>query len=34
MQDLIYHDKVITTMGLDENAIMVVHVGGVYGNKE
>ena len=32
--DLKYHDKVLTSMGLDENAVMVTHVGGVYGDKE
>ncbi len=34
VQDLIYHDKVLQAMGLDENAIMVIHVGGVYGDKK
>jgi UV DNA damage endonuclease len=32
--DLVYHDRVLSAMGLDENAVMVVHVGGVYGDKE
>ena len=34
VRDLIYHDKVLTAMGLDNNAVMVVHVGGVYGDKK
>ncbi len=34
VQDLIYHDKLLNAMGLDENAIMVTHVGGVYGDKD
>ncbi|ACL69725.1 UV DNA damage repair endonuclease UvsE [Halothermothrix orenii] len=34
IRDLKYHDRVLTSMGLDENAVMVVHVGGVYGDKE
>lgn len=34
VNDLLYHDKVLTTMGLDENAVMVIHVGGVYNDKE
>lgn len=31
--DLTYHDDVLTAMGLDDNAVMVVHVGGVYNDK-
>lgn len=34
IRDLIYHDKLLTAMGLNNEAVMVVHVGGVYGNKE
>ena len=34
IRDLKYHNKVLTAMGLDENAVMVVHVGGVYGDKK
>ena len=34
LQDLVYHDKVLAAMELDENAVMVVHVGGVYNDKE
>lgn len=34
VNDLVYHDTVLTAMGLDENAVMVVHVGGVYNDKE
>ncbi|MEJ6950911.1 UV DNA damage repair endonuclease UvsE [Natronospora cellulosivora (SeqCode)] len=34
IRDLEYHDKVLTAMGLDENAVMVTHVGGVYGDKK
>ncbi|HEX2953933.1 MAG TPA: UV DNA damage repair endonuclease UvsE [Bacillota bacterium] len=33
-KDLDYHDKVLTGMGLDNHAIMVVHVGGAYGDKK
>ena len=33
VRDLVYHDQVLTAMGLDQNAVMVVHVGGVYGDK-
>lgn len=32
--DLKYHDRVLTAMGLDENAVMVTHIGGVYGDKK
>lgn len=34
LKDLEYHDRVLTSMGLDNNAVLVVHVGGVYGDKE
>lgn len=34
VNDLLYHDKVLTAMGLDENTVMVVHVGGVYNDKK
>lgn len=34
VRDLIYHDTLLTAMGLDENAVMVVHVGGVYDDKK
>lgn len=33
-RDLEYHDRVLTGMGLDHHTIIVVHVGGVYGDKE
>jgi len=32
--DLKYHADVLDLMGLDENSIMVVHGGGIYGDKE
>ncbi|MEC9488700.1 MAG: UV DNA damage repair endonuclease UvsE [Halanaerobium sp.] len=32
--DLVYHDRVLRAMGLDNEAVMVLHVGGVYGDKE
>lgn len=31
--DLVYHDTVLKAMGLDHNAVMVIHVGGVYNDK-
>ncbi len=34
MRDLKYHDRILTAMNLDNNAVMVTHVGGVYGNKQ
>lgn len=34
VRDLIYHDTLLSTMDLDENAVMVVHVGGVYDDKK
>ena len=34
VRDLVYHDRVLSAMGLDERAIMVTHVGGVYNDKE
>lgn len=34
VRDLKYHNKVLSAMGLDENTVMVTHVGGVYGDKE
>ncbi|QTL98123.1 UV DNA damage repair endonuclease UvsE [Iocasia frigidifontis] len=34
VRDLIYHNKVLTAMNLDGNAVMVTHVGGVYGDKK
>ncbi len=34
IRDLEYHDKFLTAMGLDKNAVMVVHVGGVYNAKK
>ena len=34
IKDLQYHADVLDAMGLDNNSVMVVHGGGVYGNKE
>ncbi|MFW6377670.1 MAG: UV DNA damage repair endonuclease UvsE [bacterium] len=34
IRDLDYHDRLLTSMGLDNEAVMVTHVGGVYSNKE
>lgn len=34
IEDLQYHDQFLTAMGLDERYKLVVHVGGVYGDKE
>jgi len=34
IRDLKYHDKMLSAMGFDNNAVMVTHVGGVYGNKD
>lgn len=34
IRDLKYHDKLLSTMGFDNNAVMVTHVGGVYANKD
>jgi UV DNA damage endonuclease len=34
IRDLNYHDKLLSAMGLNNEAVMVTHVGGVYGNKE
>lgn len=34
IKDLVYHDNFMQAMGLDEKYKLVVHVGGVYGNKE
>lgn len=34
IRDLKYHDRLLTAMGLNNEAVMVTHVGGVYGNKE
>lgn len=34
INDLKYHADVLDLMGLDENSVMVVHGGGVYGDKE
>lgn len=33
-KDLEYHDGLLHGMGLDNRAVMVVHVGGAYGNRE
>lgn len=33
-EELAYHHAVLTAMGLDNNAVMVIHVGGAYGDKE
>lgn len=34
INDLSYHADVMDLMGLDNNSVMVVHGGGIYGNKE
>jgi len=34
IEDLKYHADVLDLMGLDNNSVMVVHGGGLYGNKE
>ena len=34
INDLKYHADVLDLMGLDENSVMVIHGGGVYGDKE
>lgn len=34
INDLSYHADVLDLMGMDENSVMVVHGGGVYGNKK
>ena len=34
MEDLIYHDRFLDALGLDQKSKMVLHIGGVYGNKE
>ena len=34
ISDLKYHADVLDLMGLDQNSVMVVHGGGMYGNKE
>lgn len=34
IEDLSYHADVLDYMGMDENSVMVVHGGGVYGDKE
>jgi UV DNA damage endonuclease len=34
ISDLSYHADVMDLMGLDNNSVMVVHGGGIYGNKE
>ena len=34
LNDLKYHADVLDLMGLDENSVMVVHGGGIYGDKE
>ncbi len=33
VRDLVYHNKMLNKMGLNENAVMVTHVGGVYEDK-
>ena len=32
--DLKHHADVLDLMGLDQNSVIVVHVGGIYGNKD
>jgi len=32
-QELIYHEKFLNTLGMDEKSKLVLHIGGVYGNK-
>lgn len=32
--DLIYHDKILTALGTDTNNKIILHVGGIYGDKE
>ena len=34
VKDLEYHDRLLAAMNLDKEALMVTHVGGVYGDKE
>ena len=34
IDDLIYHDKILTALGADQTNKIVLHVGGIYGDKE
>lgn len=34
IEDLIYHDKILTALGTDTTNKIVLHVGGIYGDKE
>ena len=34
IEDLIYHDKILTALGTDKKNKIVLHVGGIYGDKE
>ncbi|NLD33058.1 MAG: UV DNA damage repair endonuclease UvsE [Trichococcus flocculiformis] len=34
IEDLIYHDKILTALGADQTNKIVLHVGGIYGDKE
>ncbi|OUL07530.1 UV damage repair endonuclease UvsE [Sedimentibacter sp. SX930] len=34
IEDLIYHDKILTALGTDMSNKIVLHVGGIYGDKE
>ena len=34
IEDLIYHDKILTALGTDATNKIVLHVGGIYGDKE
>ena len=34
VEDLIYHDKILTALGTDTTNKIVLHVGGIYGDKE
>ena len=33
LKDLIYHDRLLTTLGMDQTSKLVLHIGGVYGDK-
>ncbi len=34
VHDLIYHDRVLSAMGLDQSSKLILHIGGVYGDKK
>jgi UV DNA damage endonuclease len=34
VKDLIYHDRLLTALGMDSSCKLVLHIGGIYGEKE